>query len=1586
MTRLSQSTRGFTQQAESNGDVSIRPVPGVLPSTTAALPILVIRNGTASPVTVAYVLEQIYSALRNGINIVDAYLKGAIAADNVSLGRISLARVKQEHCTCSDEDTKSKNSHVCMCCAQRRVCATLTATADARLLCLSCLTKEERDAPRPPAIPPPNTSRPLMVRSTFRLRLTYMIQSAVASEPNINRDLFRAQLFRSIIDLDEGSWIDDYHGERNDNDARYEEGRWPLAKGSGDQASALLPHFAQLSIDAVRSVILVDGRPVYHHEDNFATTTFAINLVKYTYPPCILSALRALALYTLATKDADMVSPDPFPTELNHWMDRVHHISLLVPRSLKSRLHPASELSEKDMDIYQESCRTSLLRRGQESPYPGHKGTLYTADDKVSDAEIKRGGRGPLQDSMYSEAKKAASRIKQNPTPWQPWTKEQIATMLRIIGEIQRDPEANPYGIEIPTGGGGAPWPFTLEHMFEDDDLWDWWFHEIEDRYWRMFWFCNCEYDIDESPMTILLLIVIQWFKNGGKYDWLRCEMTVWVGHPFRFVLARAGEPGLPMKTGFTTTAPTSFKDYNAKECTIAVQPHVVNMLWWQFPVSTHPQLFLLLTGLLEQTVHYDAFRGDASSAPQYPEFSAVHRRRHRTDVSRPEELDVDLEEWALRQLEEDQRDEESGDDAQPEEVGEAADVGGLRSGLRDCRKRLRESGLDYRTDGFIQSQLYALHLAMADVDAVKFWDIIDMIDYHCTVKQAAKTSTSADQPQQIQSTHPASKKRGEWNLTNINNTCYIDSSVGILNHLPQIRDLMSNDANIIAKSEEKSGRSAGEYLPKHYSMSAPPDVRLQYAAEYMRNAEKLFKKIADVGRLVSSPAGPVDRQHSVALFNLVHAINPKEFHNKSVGSVPNTVQNDSLTLFHYLLEVVNAVTDDSSPSDRGRLARLEEREDKNFIDNKLEHYTQAMSEHWDAYSGKGKVSAITKFFAHQTVMERQCVVPGCYRIVRLFRHATSFPMALPPKGAPVDEFALLSMLEHTLIDDTADGTYETMLHCGFLPSLHTAPLCQYRKITILPKILMFSFNRQQQAAEGGADEELNKSQIDITEYLNMSRYSNDVELPSDRDTKQHATVSDKQPCIYRLTSINMYIPTIKHYVAYIVVDGEWLVFDDMYPRDRAAAEHPQVAINKGWLPCYVIYEQKDKTELPVDHAGQVTTGHLLSAKSGSARVPKPKVHDLYTPLTPEPVDDEMEDAGFQAGGDDTGHPNNQIANLLESGDRQILALIEKQMGAIVEERVSAIVKEQMGAIIEERVDAIVEQRVDALTWKHNDNLALNVDKIIKKVANRLNVGGNEVHQAMKEHRDGLFKEMTEQRDVLSQSMKEQRDELLHAMTELEDEKNKWWSEGSKGERLAVELHDRRQEDASQQIRKAALEERTLQQQDFDAKAGLMQKDFDDKAGLMQKDFDDKAREMQADFKEKAKQAQVAADSHTTHMVEKMAKEIELVTQRARENDDTEHARRMKEAAEGYSRHAKQQAKIKLEALAAEDAVQEAAQKVASETRRVARERQDEEQRAALKAQKRTREAEDKAQLAMLQAQQAARDAQRKALEQELAE
>jgi hypothetical protein len=146
---------------------------------------------------------------------------------------------------------------------------------------------------------------------------------------------------------------------------------------------------------------------------------------------------------------------------------------------------------------------------------------------------------------------------------------------------------------------------------------------------------------------------------------------------------------------------------------------------------------------------------------------------------------------------------------------------------------------------------------------------------------------------------------------------------------------------------------------------------------------------------------------------------------------------------------------------------------------------------------------------------------------------------------------------------------------------------------------------------------------------------------------------------------------------------------------------------------------------------------------------------------------------------------------------------------------------------------------------------------------------------------------------------------------------------------------DRRLEDAILQIREAALADRKA----------------------LQKDFDDKAQ-----------QAKDAAESHTTHMVEKVAKEIGKAALRAQQTANTEHYRRMLEAedshksqmAESAQRHfrqmieaaeghelrmayrlrVRQRAQSKLEALEVENATQRVRVVAVEAQRRIAYEAQ----------------------------------------------
>jgi hypothetical protein len=111
---------------------------------------------------------------------------------------------------------------------------------------------------------------------------------------------------------------------------------------------------------------------------------------------------------------------------------------------------------------------------------------------------------------------------------WLPWSADDRKRLLKLVNEMQADNSINPDRLRLPRSESGAPWPFIERHMFTGDvDVWDWLFHECIARYWRLFYTCNIFHDTDESPDTILLEIVVQWFRNGGVDSYIRCEMTI---------------------------------------------------------------------------------------------------------------------------------------------------------------------------------------------------------------------------------------------------------------------------------------------------------------------------------------------------------------------------------------------------------------------------------------------------------------------------------------------------------------------------------------------------------------------------------------------------------------------------------------------------------------------------------------------------------------------------------------------------------------------------------------------------------------------------------------------------------------------------------------------------------------------------------------------------------------------------------------------------------------------------------------------------------------------------------------------------
>ena len=148
---------------------------------------------------------------------------------------------------------------------------------------------------------------------------------------------------------------------------------------------------------------------------------------------------------------------------------------------------------------------------------------------------------------------------------------------------------------------------YADRYRFDDLD-WEWTFDEAQARYHTMDQLCDFETEHSESPMTLFLDHVVQWYESGGGMDtFLGCEMSPYAGSRNSVAYGRAGfvQPGSPLRTGWTTTRPTSLADYDPTRRTMVVQTATTNMLWLNYGLETHPAIFQMLLNIKQECRWY---------------------------------------------------------------------------------------------------------------------------------------------------------------------------------------------------------------------------------------------------------------------------------------------------------------------------------------------------------------------------------------------------------------------------------------------------------------------------------------------------------------------------------------------------------------------------------------------------------------------------------------------------------------------------------------------------------------------------------------------------------------------------------------------------------------------------------------------------------------------------------------------------------------------------------------------------------------------------------------------------------------------
>ncbi|PNS14861.1 Beige 1 [Sphaceloma murrayae] len=508
-----------------------------------SLPAITVFNET--DVAAAYVQQRMYLALEKGWGILNMWQAGCLAADVVSFHRPALIddeTMLYSQCECETDVERHQRAHHCMFDFYLRPCIELTVLADGRLICENCLVDAsiaEKGWVRVPQL--------------HRL-ITQAVKQAANKDKRLGgpgsrhkmRASLRAELMKYVSTTDANEWFDAYGGTRSLKDAIYEV---VDVEASGRR----IKHPLLFTIDAVRPAILVEGQTFYHHPDNIVATTHAANLLKGTSPAIILPIL-SLARKQCVKEIQGQPQDAHFWRGLNNALDHVFLISQLVPRRRAARLQ--LKISQSDFDALNKMWMTGRFT-----------GTVLLRGFATRAVQYQKAHRF---------------------TQWTPDDHERLSNLHCSIKESSYNVD----GLAAPCAEDGAPWLWRRDHQLQD---WTWarLFDEFAERYRSMDEFCDPDNEHEETPDTMFLTFLIQWYETGGRDGVFGFELVLYSKHPSSMSVGRSAsvDPKSHMRTGWTCLQPSQLSEYNPRLKSIVYQSWSTNELWYNYPKVVLPTL-----------------------------------------------------------------------------------------------------------------------------------------------------------------------------------------------------------------------------------------------------------------------------------------------------------------------------------------------------------------------------------------------------------------------------------------------------------------------------------------------------------------------------------------------------------------------------------------------------------------------------------------------------------------------------------------------------------------------------------------------------------------------------------------------------------------------------------------------------------------------------------------------------------------------------------------------------------------------------------------------------------------------------------
>ena len=400
--------------------------------------------------------------------------------------------------------------------------------------------------------------------------------------------------------------------------------------------------------------------------------------------------------------------------------------------------------------------------------------------------------------------------------------------------------------------------------------------------------------------------------------------------------------------------------------------------------------------------------------------------------------------------------------------------------------------------------------------------------------------------------------------MRNLGNTCYLDSCLLVMANLDETRNLFIGDSGF----REVTGR-----LPTLLSRLGD-----RHGVAHVSLYDMLAQLIASLrdGQTAQLPLDFTSRILSACA-------------QATTNSRWKNADDDAAEFYSWLVSALDVVQDQSSPIQGNDFAEkldsggyrwraplrpqelLEQNHQADLSGNRtLAPLAQYLQTHWRAYLQSGHASNVTELVTIQLLRQSQCDHPRCPTVLREVSYDYTLTLEFPVLQAGTQPVPLSRMFDWNMARDLGVGARRCENH-----SLHgehrVAMRHQVDRVTRAPLIFALEIRRSRRlvipddATAQEADRLVREAErtphlsrlgqyrsFDMTTLCNgaprlQHRPELGVESPVDEYLDDQG-LSDR----YDLVAIVAYNHRIKHYIAFILVEGQWAVFDDLQQRVKS--------------------------------------------------------------------------------------------------------------------------------------------------------------------------------------------------------------------------------------------------------------------------------------------------------------------------------------------------------------------------------------------------------------------------------------------------